>query len=86
VHPAAHVVLLEGEARLVEWEDRDVGIVKFELSEDGSELRVLFAAGFHVAHHDLGNWDFTGRNESSGNQRESASCIMGNLRFGTIIF
>ena len=42
-----HVVLLEGEARLVEWED--VGIVHFELSEDGSELLVRFAAGINVA-------------------------------------
>jgi hypothetical protein len=47
VHPAALVVLLEGEARLVEWEDG--GIVMFELSEDGSELQVRFAAGINVA-------------------------------------
>ena len=47
VHPAALVVLLEGEARLVEWED--VGMVKFELSEDGSELPVLCAGAFDLA-------------------------------------
>jgi hypothetical protein len=47
VHPAVHVVLLEGEARLVEWED--VGMVGFELSEDGSELRVLCAGAYDLA-------------------------------------
>ncbi len=48
VHPAALVVLLEGEARLVEW--FDLGMVGFERSEDGSELLVLFAAACHRAH------------------------------------
>ena len=47
VHPAAPDVLLEGEARLVEW--FDLGMVGFELSEDDCERLVLFAAGFHLA-------------------------------------
>ena len=48
VHPAAPDVLLEGEARLVEW--FDLGMVGFELSEDGSELLVLCAAAtYHLA-------------------------------------
>ena len=47
VHPAVHVVLLEGEARLVEWED--VGMVGFERSEDGTELLVLCAGAYDLA-------------------------------------
>ena len=47
VHPAAPDVLLEGEARLVEW--IHVGMVGFELSEDDCERLVLIAAGFHLA-------------------------------------
>ena len=48
VHPVALVVLREGEARLAEW--FDLGMGRFELSEDGSELLVLFAAAtYHLA-------------------------------------